>query len=168
MDNIIITSNDNSQISNLVTTFKVTFELKYFSILNYFLGIQIIRTEYGLTLTQSNYTSDILHRFNMHNAKPVKTPCCPFTWLVPNAGHTLIPLNIATLWELCNTWNSHDLILHLVFFSFVNFRILLTLFIWKLLSVCCDILEVLFIMVCISLLVLFTLSAFSDANWDGD
>ena len=89
MDNIIITSNDNSQISNLVTTFKVTFELKYFSILNYFLGIQIIRTEYGLTLTQSNYTSDILHRFNMHNAKPVKTPCCPFTWLVPNASHTL-------------------------------------------------------------------------------
>lgn len=79
VDNIIITGNDNSQISNLVYTLKVTFELKDLGILNYFLGIQITWTKYGLTLTQSKYVSNILHWFNMHNAKPVKTPRCPST-----------------------------------------------------------------------------------------
>ena len=68
VDDIIVTGNDSTQIHNLITALGQLFEL------NYFLGIQITRTSYGLTLTQSKYASDVLHRFNMKNSKPTKTP----------------------------------------------------------------------------------------------
>ena len=66
------------------------FELKDLGPLNYFLGIQISHTNHGITLTQSKYASDILHRFNMENSKPVKTPCCSSSRLVPHSG---VPLS---------------------------------------------------------------------------
>ena len=48
---IIVTSNDSTQIHNLITTFDQVFELKDLGPLNYFLGIQITTTSHGLTLT---------------------------------------------------------------------------------------------------------------------
>ena len=86
MDDIIVTGNDSTQIHNLITALGQLFEL------NYFLGIQITRTSYGLTLTQSKYASDVLHKFNMKNSKPTKTPSCPSTRLVPHDGVTLSDL----------------------------------------------------------------------------
>ena len=50
------------------------------------MGIQITQTTYGLTLTQSKYASDVLHRFHMENSKATKTPCFPSTKLVPYDG----------------------------------------------------------------------------------
>lgn len=57
--------------------------------LNYFLGIQITPTTYGLQLTQSKYASNLLHRFNMPNANSTKTPCNPSTRLTPYDGIAL-------------------------------------------------------------------------------
>ena len=86
VDDIIITGNDSTQISHLITTLSHAFELKDLGALSYFLGIQIIPTRFGLTLCQSKYASDILHRFHMENAKPTKSPCCPSTHLTPYEG----------------------------------------------------------------------------------
>ena len=77
VDDIIITGNSSSQVSHLVTALSKAFELKDLGAFSYFLGIQIVPSKFGLTLCQSKYASDVLHRFKMENSKPTKTPCCP-------------------------------------------------------------------------------------------
>ena len=89
VDDIIITGNSSSQVSHLVTAFSKVFELKGLGALSYFLGIQIVPSRFGLTLCQSKYASDVLHRFNMENSKPTKTPCCPNVLLTPFDGYVL-------------------------------------------------------------------------------
>ena len=46
-------------------------------------------SKFDLTLCQSKYASDILHRFHMENAKPTKTPSCSSTRLTPYSGTCL-------------------------------------------------------------------------------
>lgn len=48
-----------------------------------------MQTANGLTLTQSKYTLDVLHKFHMENSKPTKTSSCPSTCLVPYDGVTV-------------------------------------------------------------------------------
>ena len=89
VDDIIVIGNNPSQISSLITALSQVFKLKYLGPLSYFLGIQISHTKYGITLTQTKYAYDILHRFNMTNSKPVKTPCYPSSHLVLHSGVAL-------------------------------------------------------------------------------
>ena len=86
VDDIIVIGNDSTQIHNLITALGQVFELKDLGPLNYFLGIQITKSTHGLTLTQTKYASDVLHRFHMENSKPTKTPSCPSIRLVPHDG----------------------------------------------------------------------------------
>ena len=86
VDDIIVTGNDSTQIHNLIAALGQVFELKDLGSLNYFLGIQITKSTHGLTLTQTKYASDVLHRFHMENSKPTKTPSCPSTCLVAHDG----------------------------------------------------------------------------------
>nr|XP_023913328.1 uncharacterized protein LOC112024911 [Quercus suber] len=86
MDDIIITGNDLAQISHLVATLSHSSELKDLGALSYFLRIQIVPTKFGLTLCQSKYASDILHKFYMENAKPSKTPSYSSNRLTPFHG----------------------------------------------------------------------------------
>lgn len=67
-DDVIITGNNSKHISHLNTDLSVVFYLKDLGSLHYFLGIQITRTQFGLTLTQSKFASDVLHRFHMENS----------------------------------------------------------------------------------------------------
>ena len=83
MDDIIITWNNSKHVSSLIIALISVFELKDLGALNYFLGVQISQTQFGLTLTQSKYAFDVLHWFHMENSKPTKTLCCPSTRLLP-------------------------------------------------------------------------------------
>ena len=89
VDDIIVTENDLAQVAHLIAALGQVFDLKDLGPLNYFLGIQITQTTHGLTLTQSKYASDVLHRFHMENSKATKTPYCPSTRLVPYDDVTL-------------------------------------------------------------------------------
>jgi hypothetical protein len=42
--------------------------------LNYFLGFQVKQLKEGTFISQTKYTQDLLKRFGMKDAKPVKTP----------------------------------------------------------------------------------------------
>jgi hypothetical protein len=42
--------------------------------LKYFLGFQIKQLQEGTFISQTKYTQDILKKFGMKNAKPIKTP----------------------------------------------------------------------------------------------
>ena len=98
VDDIIVTGNDSTHIHNLITALGQVFEFKDLRPLNYFLGIQITKTSHGLTLTQSKYASDVLHRFHMEHSKPTKTPSCPSTRLVPHNGVTCYDPTQYSIW----------------------------------------------------------------------
>ena len=84
VDDIIVTSNDASQVHNLIAALGQVFELKDLGPLNYYLVIQITQSSYGLTLAQIKYALDVLHRFHMENSKATNTPSCSSTHLVPH------------------------------------------------------------------------------------
>ena len=89
VDDIIITGNNSTHIALFIATLSTIFELKDLGSLNYFLGIQISHSKFGVTLTQSKYAFDILYRFHTENLKPTKTPYCPSTKLLPHDGVSL-------------------------------------------------------------------------------
>ena len=89
VDDIIITGNNSKHISHLIAALSAIFDLKDLGFLHYFLGIQITRTQFGLFITQSKFSSYVLHRFHMENSKPTKTPCYPSTRLLPHDGVSL-------------------------------------------------------------------------------
>ena len=42
--------------------------------LHYFLGVQVVQTPQGIFLTQHKYVHDLIRKFHMHTAKPVRIP----------------------------------------------------------------------------------------------
>jgi hypothetical protein len=50
------------------------FEMSMMGELKYFLGFQVKQLQEGTFLSQTKYTQDILIKFGMKDAKPIKTP----------------------------------------------------------------------------------------------
>jgi hypothetical protein len=50
------------------------FEMSMMGVLTFFLGFQINQVKEGTFISQMKYTHDILKKFGMDNAKPIKTP----------------------------------------------------------------------------------------------
>ncbi|GKV37337.1 hypothetical protein SLEP1_g45377 [Rubroshorea leprosula] len=74
VDDILITGSDPSVVSSLINCMSTRFSIKDLGTLSYFLGIEAVPTNAGLFLSQHKYVNDLLHRFRMHEAKPVATP----------------------------------------------------------------------------------------------
>ena len=60
------------------------FEMSMMGELEYFLGFEIKQSQEGTFIKQANYTQDMLKRFHMHDAKPMKTPMSTTLDLKPN------------------------------------------------------------------------------------
>jgi hypothetical protein len=56
------------------------FEMSMMGELKFFLGFQIKQLKDGTFISQTKYTNDILKKFDMNNAKHIKTP-------MPSNGH---------------------------------------------------------------------------------
>jgi hypothetical protein len=52
------------------------FEMSMMGELKYFLGFQIKQLEGGTFISQTKYTHELLKKFGMDKAKPIKTPMC--------------------------------------------------------------------------------------------
>ncbi|KAJ4721038.1 Retrovirus-related Pol polyprotein from transposon TNT 1-94 [Melia azedarach] len=74
VDDILLISNHTSMLRTFTTRLSNRFSLKDLGELNYFLGVETIRTSTGLFLSQQRYILDLLQRTNMHEAKEVSTP----------------------------------------------------------------------------------------------
>ncbi|KAJ4702464.1 Retrovirus-related Pol polyprotein from transposon TNT 1-94 [Melia azedarach] len=74
VDDILLTGNHNSMLRTFTTRLSNRFSLKDLGKLNYFLGVETIRTSTGLFLSQQRYILDLLQRTNMHEAKEVSIP----------------------------------------------------------------------------------------------
>ncbi|GJT12897.1 ribonuclease H-like domain-containing protein [Tanacetum coccineum] len=74
VDDIIITGNNTVEIEKFKKNLKTKFQIKDLGKLKYFLGIEVLKTEQGLCLSQRKYCLDLLSDFGLLACKPTATP----------------------------------------------------------------------------------------------
>ena len=74
VDDLLVTRNNESPIKNFKSSKLKEILMTDLEELSYFLGIKFKRTEEGIMMHQSKYTSDILRKFNMQHCNLEKTP----------------------------------------------------------------------------------------------
>jgi hypothetical protein len=80
VDDIIFGSTNNVYVEEFSRVMTKRFEMSMMGELKFFLGFQIKQVKEGTFISQTKYTQDMLKKFNMENAKPIKTP-------MPTNGH---------------------------------------------------------------------------------
>ena len=73
VDDLIITGDDEREISRTKENLSVRFQMKELGELKHFLGLEIDRTNGGLLLCQQKYAKDLLQKFGMQECKPIST-----------------------------------------------------------------------------------------------
>ncbi|KAJ0762639.1 putative RNA-directed DNA polymerase [Helianthus annuus] len=74
VDDIIVTGNDANEINNVKELLKSKFMIKDLGLLKYFIGIEVIRSQFGICLSQRKYCMELLTEFGLSGCKPVNTP----------------------------------------------------------------------------------------------
>ncbi|XP_062074863.1 uncharacterized mitochondrial protein AtMg00810-like [Humulus lupulus] len=74
VDDILVTSNKESYLQDLLLQLQSRFAIKDLGDLHYFLSLEVSRTSEGLHLCQTKYISDLLQRTSLLDTKPVTTP----------------------------------------------------------------------------------------------
>jgi hypothetical protein len=74
VDDIIFGSSNKSSCEEFTRIMIQKFEMSMMGELKYFLGFQIKQLQEGTFIYQTKYIQDILKKFGMKNAKPIKTP----------------------------------------------------------------------------------------------
>ena len=74
VDDIILVSSSVRAADRLVSSVCADFAVKDLGRLHYFLGLEVIPSDAGLTLTQQKYFQDLLRRAGMLQCKPAMTP----------------------------------------------------------------------------------------------
>jgi hypothetical protein len=74
VDDIIFGSTNESTCEEFSRIMAQKFEMSMMGELKYFLGFQVKQLREGTVITQTKYTQDILSKFGMKDAKPIKTP----------------------------------------------------------------------------------------------
>jgi hypothetical protein len=108
VDDILITCARPSEIPKLLADLDTDFAVKDLGPLNFFLGIEVLKSSTGCFLSQHHYILDILKRTNMTDAKPVSSPMASSTLLSAYEGEvfddpTLFQSTVGALQYLCIT-----------------------------------------------------------------
>ncbi|GJZ05757.1 ribonuclease H-like domain-containing protein [Tanacetum coccineum] len=65
VDDIVLTGNNFNEVEKLKDHLKSKFMIKDLGVLKYFLGIEILPTDFGLCLSQRKYCLELLHEFGL-------------------------------------------------------------------------------------------------------
>jgi hypothetical protein len=95
VDDIIVISSSPNATAALLRNLDKEFALKDLEDLHYFLGIEVIKIQHGILLSQDKYAMEILERAGMKHCKPVSTPLSTSEKLSAHVGVAL-GLNDAT------------------------------------------------------------------------
>jgi hypothetical protein len=90
VDNIIFGSTNKSFCDEFRKIMMDRFEISMMGVLTFFPGFQIMQFKEGTFISQTKYTHDILKKFGMDEAKPIKTPMGTNCHLDLDLGSTLV------------------------------------------------------------------------------
>ncbi|OMO94485.1 Lipase, GDSL [Corchorus capsularis] len=96
VDDIIIASNDLTEILKIKQHLHELFSIKDLRELKYFLGLEVARSKAGINICQKKYTLDLLKDLDFLDSKPTPTPILPETRLTKDAG---VPLEDTTTYR---------------------------------------------------------------------
>eukprot|EP00253_Pinus_taeda_P014642 PITA_14642 len=74
VDDLILTGSDPNLINHVKSSLKKKFEMTDLGHLHYFLGLQVLQSKEGISLSQCKYACDILRHFHMEECKPDPSP----------------------------------------------------------------------------------------------
>ncbi|GKC11224.1 ribonuclease H-like domain-containing protein, partial [Tanacetum coccineum] len=74
VDDIVITGNNEVEINNFKKFLSSKFLIKDLGELKYFLGIEVLKIDKGLCVTQRKYCLELLHEYGLLAARPVSIP----------------------------------------------------------------------------------------------
>jgi hypothetical protein len=74
VDDLILTSSDPKLLTHVKSSLKKKFEMTNLGYLHYFLGLQVLQTKEGISLSQCKYACDLLCCFHMEDSKPAASP----------------------------------------------------------------------------------------------
>lgn len=77
VDDLLLASNNISEIQNINSYLDKTFTIKDLGHLKYFLGFEIARSSQGISLCQRKYTLDLLQEYGIMALKLVSTSMDP-------------------------------------------------------------------------------------------
>ncbi|KAI3714278.1 hypothetical protein L1987_72875 [Smallanthus sonchifolius] len=89
VDDILLTSNNDQEISALKAFLHSTFQIKDLGTLNYFLGIEVLKSPTGLIMTQRKFAKDLLTEFHTDDVSSVSSPLPLHLQLKLNEGQVL-------------------------------------------------------------------------------
>ena len=89
VDDIVITGNDQDDITNLKQHLFKHFQTKDLGRLKYFLGIEVAQSSSDIVISQRNCALDILKETGMMGCRPIDTPMDPNVKLLPGQGEPL-------------------------------------------------------------------------------
>eukprot|EP00253_Pinus_taeda_P002871 PITA_02871 len=69
VDDLILTGSDPNLINHVKSSLKKKFEMTDLGHLHYFLGLQVLQSKEGISLSQSKYACDILRHFHMKDSE---------------------------------------------------------------------------------------------------
>ncbi|GJZ28589.1 retrovirus-related pol polyprotein from transposon TNT 1-94 [Tanacetum coccineum] len=82
VDDLIVAGSNLSLIEEFKTSMKSEFEMSDMGEMHYFLGVEVVQNEMGISICQKKYAREILARFNMEDCNGVKNPIVPGCKLV--------------------------------------------------------------------------------------
>ena len=93
VDNMLIVGSDDKMITSTKTMLNSRFHMKDMGLLDVILGIKIIRTSYGLILSQSHYVDNILRKFDKDNSRVARTPIDVTLHFSKNKGESVFQID---------------------------------------------------------------------------
>jgi hypothetical protein len=90
VDDIIFGSTNKSFFDEFSKIMTDRFEMSMMGVLTFFLRFQIKQAKEGTFISQTKYTHDILKKFGMDKAKPIKTPMSTSAHLDLDLGGTMV------------------------------------------------------------------------------
>nr|KYP68976.1 hypothetical protein KK1_022626 [Cajanus cajan] len=90
VDDIVITGNDATRISQLKDHLFSHFQTKDLGSLKYFLGIEVAQSKEGVVISQRKYALDILKETCLENCRPIDSPMDPNQNLMMDQGEIFL------------------------------------------------------------------------------
>jgi len=74
VDDLLVTSNNQQEVQQLMEEMKNQFEMSSLGEMNYFLGLEVHQSESGIFLYQEKYAREVLKKFKMESCNSASTP----------------------------------------------------------------------------------------------